>query len=401
MKSMHRGLICGTVAGGLALSGLTVADAATTKPATTKPAAASRNRRRPQPPPRRRAPAQHRHLQVLDRLDRQGCQRPHLLHLGRADLEQAGRANRDPIHFLVVDRKGVGTKNEVQTLIGYTFKKDSKPTAAIDSKTYTMIADGPAPGSPPGGRGRLRRRPQGRHQARGQGHLERGTETTDTYTLAGVKAAMAAIERRAAEIRRLIFPVRGLRRSAARLAVFVRGREMLLGRSLRLAPCWPRSVGRLAQSVKQLGTFHDWTAYSASEGNGADLLYRVQANRGVAFARRLHAGLSLSDPPAGRTHHQRAQSRRRLHLATDQPATLTISGQDYPLFTQGRCGLAATTRPRTTTSPGVMRAGTTVVIDATIGQGHQDQRDVFPRRRHRRLQGAIEPAARRFPLTAL
>ena len=46
------------------------------------------------------------------------------------------------MHFLVVHRKGLGTKNEVQTLIGYALKKDSKPTAAIDAKTYPMIADG-------------------------------------------------------------------------------------------------------------------------------------------------------------------------------------------------------------------------------------------------------------------
>ena len=45
--------------------------------------------------------------------------------------EPAG-ANRDPISFLIIHRKGMGTKNEVQTIIGYPFNTtDAKASATV------------------------------------------------------------------------------------------------------------------------------------------------------------------------------------------------------------------------------------------------------------------------------
>jgi len=105
-------------------------------------------------------------------------------------------AKRDPIFFLVVDRKGLGTKNEVQTLMGYPLKKDSKPTAAIDGKNYPMIADGSgawlaSPGDDAGFVTALK----GGKSLVVKGTSQRGTDTTDTYSLSGVTAAMAAVEK--------------------------------------------------------------------------------------------------------------------------------------------------------------------------------------------------------------
>jgi len=105
-------------------------------------------------------------------------------------------AKRDPVHFLIINRKGGNTKNEVQTLIGYPFKKDGKPTATIDTKSYNMVVDGSAAwlasqGDEPGFVAALK---SGTNLVV-KGTSQRGTDTSDTYTLAGVTAAMATIDK--------------------------------------------------------------------------------------------------------------------------------------------------------------------------------------------------------------
>ncbi|HVX82426.1 MAG TPA: invasion associated locus B family protein [Devosiaceae bacterium] len=104
--------------------------------------------------------------------------------------------NRDPVHFLVVNRKGLGIKNEVQTLIGYPLKKDGKPTATIDKKTYAMIADGSGAwlASAADEAGFVAALKAGTTLVV-KGTSQRGTETTDTYSLAGVSAALAASDK--------------------------------------------------------------------------------------------------------------------------------------------------------------------------------------------------------------
>jgi hypothetical protein len=104
--------------------------------------------------------------------------------------------NRDPIHFLVVHRKGLGTRNEVQTLIGYPLKKDGKPSAAIDGKTFPMIADGSGAwlASASDEAGFVAALKKGSELVV-KGTSQRGTDTTDTYSLAGVTAAMDAIDK--------------------------------------------------------------------------------------------------------------------------------------------------------------------------------------------------------------
>jgi len=104
--------------------------------------------------------------------------------------------NRDPVHFLVVHRKGLGTKNEVQTLIGYPLKKDSKPIATVDKKTYPMLADGNGAwlASTADEAGFVAAMKSGTTLTI-KGTSQRGTETTDTYTLSGATAAMQAIDK--------------------------------------------------------------------------------------------------------------------------------------------------------------------------------------------------------------
>ena len=105
--------------------------------------------------------------------------------------------NRSPIHFLVIHRKGLGTKNEVQTLIGYPFNTtNANASATIDGKSYPMVTEGEAAwlasaGDEPGFVTALK----GGAQLVVRGTSQRGTETTDTYSLSGVTAAMGEIDK--------------------------------------------------------------------------------------------------------------------------------------------------------------------------------------------------------------
>jgi hypothetical protein len=105
--------------------------------------------------------------------------------------------NRDPVHFLVIYRKALGIKNEVQTLIGYPFNsKNANASASVDGKSYPMVTEGSAAwlasaGDEPGFVEAMKK---------GQslvvkGTSERGTNTTDTYSLSGVTAAITAIDK--------------------------------------------------------------------------------------------------------------------------------------------------------------------------------------------------------------
>jgi hypothetical protein len=112
-----------------------------------------------------------------------------------AKSEPAG-AKRDPIHFLVIHRKARGTKNEVQTLIGYPFNAQANASAAIDGRTYPMVAEGAAAWLASAGdeAGFVAALKKGSSLVV-KGISQRGTSTTDTYSLGGVTAAMNAIDK--------------------------------------------------------------------------------------------------------------------------------------------------------------------------------------------------------------
>lgn len=105
--------------------------------------------------------------------------------------------NRDPVHFLVIYRKALGIKNEVQTLIGYPFNtKSANASATVDGKTYPMVTEGSAAwlasaGDEPGFVEAMKK---GSNLVV-KGTSQRGTQTTDNYSLSGVTAAIAAIDK--------------------------------------------------------------------------------------------------------------------------------------------------------------------------------------------------------------
>jgi hypothetical protein len=104
---------------------------------------------------------------------------------------------RSPIHFLIIHRKGLGTKNEVQTLIGYPFNSsNSNASAAIDGKAYPMVTEGEAAWlASTGDEPTFVEALKAGTTLVVKGTSQRGTNTTDTYDLGGVTAAMAEIDK--------------------------------------------------------------------------------------------------------------------------------------------------------------------------------------------------------------
>jgi hypothetical protein len=110
---------------------------------------------------------------------------------------QPSGVNRSPIHFLVIHRKGLGTKNEVQTLIGYPFNTtNSNASASIDGRAFQMVTEGEAAwlasaADEPNFVAALK----AGTTLVVKGTSQRGTNTTDTYDLGGVTAAMGEIDK--------------------------------------------------------------------------------------------------------------------------------------------------------------------------------------------------------------
>ena len=109
---------------------------------------------------------------------------------------EPANVNRDPIHFLIIHRKGLGTKNEVQTLIGYPFKPQADASAAIDGKSYPLITEGAAAWlASAGDESTFVTALKAGSNLVVKGTSQRGTNTSDTYSLSGVTAAMGEIDK--------------------------------------------------------------------------------------------------------------------------------------------------------------------------------------------------------------
>ncbi len=103
--------------------------------------------------------------------------------------------NRDPIHFLVIHRKGLGTTNEVQTLVGYPLETGSTPNVSIDGRGFDMVVDGSAAWLASGSdEPTFVEAMKAGTEMVVRGRSQRGTDTTDTYSLLGVTAALAKID---------------------------------------------------------------------------------------------------------------------------------------------------------------------------------------------------------------
>jgi len=102
---------------------------------------------------------------------------------------------RSPIHFLIINRKGLGTKNEVQTLVGYPFHpSNANVVASIDGKNYPMVTEGEAAwlAVEADEAGFVEALKKGTKLVV-KGTSQKGNLMTDNYDLSGVTAALGEI----------------------------------------------------------------------------------------------------------------------------------------------------------------------------------------------------------------
>ncbi|WDR01726.1 invasion associated locus B family protein [Devosia algicola] len=105
-------------------------------------------------------------------------------------------ANRDPIHFIIINRKAMGIPHEVQTIIGYPFSTTkANASATVDGKSYPMVTEGPAAWlASTADEAPFVEAFKAGSKLVVKGTSQRGTTTTDTYSLSGATAAMNAME---------------------------------------------------------------------------------------------------------------------------------------------------------------------------------------------------------------
>lgn len=123
-----------------------------------------------------------------------------------------------------------------------------------------------------------------------------------------------------------------------------------------------------AQSVRLVGDYRDWSAYSASEGAGA-LCFAMSKPKEVTptpdgFT---EAFLYLTNRPAEGVANE-FNLVAGFNFAADQTATATVSGQSFELFTESDA--AWLLDPALNDSlAGAIRAGSTITIDGTTDRG--------------------------------
>ncbi|ODT80099.1 MAG: hypothetical protein ABS76_17520 [Pelagibacterium sp. SCN 64-44] len=116
--------------------------------------------------------------------------------IGEPSKSEPAGVNRDPVKFLIVHRKGMSSKNEAQTQIGYPYNgTDAKASVAIDGKSYLMVARGSTAWlASTGDEAGFVAAFKAGNQMVVRGTSQRGTNTVDTYSLSGATAAMNAID---------------------------------------------------------------------------------------------------------------------------------------------------------------------------------------------------------------
>jgi hypothetical protein len=143
---------------------------------------------------------------------------------------------------------------------------------------------------------------------------------------------------------------------------------MMLSRLASIALLVLAAGPAAAQSVQALGEFRDWAAYTASDGNGQ-----------VCFA--MSKPTEVSPPVDGYTQAYLYLTNRPgegvanevnvvagFNFAPDQPATLTVSGQKFDLFTQQDAAWLLDSTQNDNLA-GALRAGSTVIIEGTTDKG--------------------------------
>ncbi len=103
---------------------------------------------------------------------------------------------RDPAFFLVTHMPGRKVKGEISTIIGYPFKKETSAELTIDDARFTLFtnADG-AWADTPATEKQIVAAMKAGTVLKLKGTSWRGTQTIDSYSLNGISAALAAIDK--------------------------------------------------------------------------------------------------------------------------------------------------------------------------------------------------------------
>lgn len=102
---------------------------------------------------------------------------------------------RDPAFLLVTHRPSQSIRNEVSTIIGYPFKKDTPVQLTVDTQDYELFAngDGAWADTPAKDKDIVTAMKKGQKLTI-KGASWRGTETLDSYSLKGLAQALAKID---------------------------------------------------------------------------------------------------------------------------------------------------------------------------------------------------------------
>lgn len=123
-----------------------------------------------------------------------------------------------------------------------------------------------------------------------------------------------------------------------------------------------------AQAVRLIGEFRDWSAYSASEGAGA-ICFALSKPQEVTptpdgFT---EAYLYLTNRPAEGIRNE-FNVVAGFNFAPGSPATVTVSGQSFELFTENDAAWLLDPALGDALA-GAIRAGSTLVVDGTTDHG--------------------------------
>jgi hypothetical protein len=142
----------------------------------------------------------------------------------------------------------------------------------------------------------------------------------------------------------------------------------LIPAAMALAVSLACASGALGQSVKQIGEYNDWAAYSAA-GTGGTICFAMTKPTDVEPAPDgyTQAYLYLSVRPAENVHNE-MNVIAGFSFAPDSAATVSVGGQTFDLFTE-KDAAWLTDESRADQLAGAIRAGSTLVIEGTSDKG--------------------------------
>jgi hypothetical protein len=109
--------------------------------------------------------------------------------------EAGKKVKRDPIYFLVTHMPGRKVRGEISTFIGYPFKESSIVTVKVDDKSFELFTTGDGAWVDNAAREKeILAAMKAGTKLVVTGTSWKGTETTDTYSLAGISAAVDKID---------------------------------------------------------------------------------------------------------------------------------------------------------------------------------------------------------------